>query len=108
MSDRPPPASSYPRPLASIISDALHDSVAAKADVQALGTELKAELTAQVAATRSELKADIQASETALIERLNARLSRSETRTFIYLGSLMVVLTGVLFAALHYWPPGHG
>jgi hypothetical protein len=75
--------------------------------VQALGAELKAELTAQVAATRSELKADIQASEAALIERLDAK-EQVGTRTFICLGSLMVVLLGMLFAALHCWPPGHG
>jgi hypothetical protein len=36
---------------------------------------------------------------------LEARIDRVVVR----LGSLMVVLTGLLFAALHYWPPaGHG
>jgi hypothetical protein len=28
-------------------------------------------------------------------------------RVIVRLGSLVVVLTGLLFAALHYWPP-HG
>ena len=34
---------------------------------------------------------------------LDAKIDRTVTR----LGSLMVVLLGLLFAALHYWPP-HG
>ena len=37
----------------------------------------------------------------ALEQRLEARIDRVVVR----LGSLVVVVTGVLFAALHYWPP---
>ena len=65
--------------VASVIVDLVHDSVATKADVQALGGELRAE----IAATRSELKAELAtqingvrgllASETA---RLDARIER--------------------------------
>jgi hypothetical protein len=43
------------------------------------------------------LKADIRQLEL----RLNRRVDNMVTR----LGSLMVVLLGLLFAALHYWPP---
>jgi hypothetical protein len=35
-------------------------------------------------------------------DEVEARIDR-----VVWLGSLIVVLTGLLFAALHYWPP-HG
>jgi hypothetical protein len=70
--------------VASVIVDLVRDSAATKADVQDARTDLKAD----IAALRSELKA-----------QPNALMLR--------LGGLMVVLSGLLFAALHYWPP-HG
>jgi hypothetical protein len=122
--------------VASVIFDAIHDNVATKADVQALGAELKAEITAQAgniraesAAIRSELKADIQASEAALrseiggvrsvlaseisrldtrIERLDAAVKAQPNAIMLRLGTLMVVLTGIILAALRYLPAGHG
>ena len=122
--------------VASVIFDAIHDNVATKADVQALGAELKAEITGQVgsirgeiAATRSELKADIQAGEAALrteiggvrsvlaseisrldtrIERLDATVKAQPNAIMLRLGTLMVVLTGIILAALRYLPAGHG
>ena len=48
--------------MASVIVDLVHDSVATKADVQALGGELRADIAASEAAVRSQL----QASEAAL------------------------------------------
>lgn len=41
------------------------------------------------------------------LQLLKAELEARIDRVVIRLGSLMVVLLGVLFAALHYWPP-HG
>jgi hypothetical protein len=38
---------------------------------------------------------------------LNARIDLVERRLMTRLGGLMVVLAGLLFAALHYWP-SHG
>jgi hypothetical protein len=35
-------------------------------------------------------------------------LREAEQRIVIRLGSLIVVGLGLLFTALHYWPPGHG
>ena len=61
--------------IATEIFDAIHDNVATKQDLQLLKTELEA-------------KIDLVRHQ--LITRL---------------GSLMVVLLGLLFAALHYWPP---
>jgi hypothetical protein len=57
--------------------DAIHDTVATKQDLEDL---------------RLELKADIAAVEQRLMTRL---------------GGLVVVVAGLLFAALHNWPP-HG
>ena len=63
--------------IATEIFDAIHDNVATKQDLQLL---------------KSELEAKIDVVRHQLLTRL---------------GSLMVVLLGLLFAALHYWPP-HG
>ena len=105
--------------VASVIVDLVHDSVATKADVQALGGELRAE----IAATRSELKAELAtqingvrgllASETARldarIERLDGTVKAQPNAIMLRLGTLMVVLTGIILAALRYLPPpGHG
>ena len=66
--------------IATEIFDAIHDNVATKQDLQAL-----------------EQRVLLRFAET------DARIDR----VVIRLGSLMVVLTGLLFAALHYWP-SHG
>jgi hypothetical protein len=115
--------------VASVIFDAIHDNVATKADVQALGAELKAEITAQVGSIRAELKSDITAIDAALrseiggvrsvlaseisrldtrIERLDATVKAQPNAIMLRLGTLMVVLTGIILAALRYLPAGHG
>jgi hypothetical protein len=115
--------------VASVIFDAIHDNVATKADVQALGAELKAEITAQVGSVRAELKSDIAAIDAALrseiggvrsvlaseisrldtrIERLDAAVKAQPNAIMLRLGTLMVVLTGIILAALRYLPAGHG
>jgi hypothetical protein len=42
------------------------------------------------------------------VAAVRADLTLVEHRLLTRLGGLMVVLVGVLFAALRYWPPGHG
>jgi FKBP-type peptidyl-prolyl cis-trans isomerase (trigger factor) len=63
--------------IATEIFDAIHDNVATKQDLQLLRTELEA----KIDLVRHQL------------------LTR--------LGGLIVAVAGLLFAALHYWPP-HG
>jgi hypothetical protein len=77
--------------IATEIFEAIHDSVATKADLQLL---------------RSELKADIQHIE-GRIDALRNEIALLEPRLLIRLGGVMVVLLGLLFAALRYLPPVH-
>jgi hypothetical protein len=99
--------------IATEIFDAIHDNVATKQDIARLEAATKQEITRLEAATKQEIarleaatKQEITRLEAAMREmelRLDQRIDRMGTR----LGSLMVVLLGLLFAALHYWPP-HG
>jgi hypothetical protein len=75
--------------VASVIFDAIHDNVATKADVQASEATLRGE----IAAVRTE------------ITRLDAKVEQVGSRTFNRLGALAAVIAGLLFAALHAWPP---
>lgn len=70
--------------VASVIIDAIRDQVATKADVAAAAAGLRLEIAA--------VRADLTLVEHRLLTRL---------------GGLMIVVGGVFFAALHYWPP-HG
>ena len=63
--------------IATEIFDAIHDNVATKADLQALKDELL------------------------------LRLSDLEHRMTVRFGSVMVVLTGIILAAIRYLPPAH-
>jgi hypothetical protein len=81
--------------VASIIFDAIRENVATKADVQAARTDLHGE----IATTRADLRGEIEA--------VRSELHLVEHRLVTRLGGLAVVLSGLLFAALHYWPP-HG
>lgn len=64
--------------VASVILDAIHDNVATKADVAALKTDLT---------------------------RVEGRIDLVEHRLLTRLGGLMIIVGGILFAALHVWPP---
>jgi hypothetical protein len=74
--------------IATEIFDAIHDNVATKADLQA---------------TRTELKNDIVALE----QRMLVRLAELEHRLSVRFASVMVVLTGIILAAIRYLPPVH-
>jgi len=77
--------------VASAIFDAIHDNVATKQDIEAVKQD--------IGAVRSEMAA--------MEQRLGARIDLVEHRLMTRLGALTVVLLGLLFTALHYWPPGH-
>jgi hypothetical protein len=105
--------------VASAIVDLIHDTVATKADVTAVRTELKAdiaevrtELKADIAAVRTELKADIAAVRTELkidIAEVRSDLTLLEHRMLIKLGVLVFTAAGIIIAAIRYLPPaGHG
>jgi len=70
--------------IATEIFGAIHDNVATKQDLELL-------------------RADLVGVE----QRLNSRFDLQQHPLTTRLGGLMVVLAGLLFAALHYWPP-HG
>jgi hypothetical protein len=104
--------------VATAISQFVTGGVATKAELDAA----KAELKADIAATRAELKTDIRASEASVrallasetarldtrIERLDATVKAQPNAIMLRLGTLMVVLTGIILAALRYFPPPHG
>jgi hypothetical protein len=108
--------------VATVIFDAIHHNVVTKADVEASTAALKAD----VQALRVELRADAQAllaelRDTATRTRVELTGVRSELaglrgemvsverRLLTRVGGLIVVLivvvTGVLFAALRHWLP---
>jgi hypothetical protein len=92
--------------VASVIFDAIHDNVATKADVQASEAVLRGE----IAQTRAELKADVMGVRSVLaseigrldtrIERLDATVKAQPNAIMLRLGTLMVVLTGIILTAL--------
>jgi hypothetical protein len=104
--------------VASVIFDAIHDNVATKADLQVMGSELKADVQAvradvqRLEAGLHAVKADVQVLKTDVqaltvdVQGLRAEIALVEHRLLTRLGGLTVVLLGILFAALHYWPPG--
>jgi hypothetical protein len=86
--------------VATAIARFVEGSAATKADVQATEAVLKADIAHAATTLRVEmgaLKADSA--------RLEGRIDRVEHRLMTRLGGLMVVLAGILFAALHMWPP---
>ena len=114
--------------LAGAILEAIQDNVATKIDIRELRgetKELRAELKADIQELRAETKAEIQelrsevsqlgtslraemATLRADMATLRADMALIEHRLLARLGGLIVVLLGLLFAALHAWPPGHG
>ena len=116
--------------VASIIFDAIRDKVATKADVDLLHAEVvgvrsvttgvqeelvllahKADvhmLSTEAAHVREEV-AHLRGAMQALERHINARIERVERQLLTRLGGLIVVVGGVLFAALRYLPAlGHG
>ncbi|MGH7029671.1 MAG: hypothetical protein ACREE9_18035 [Stellaceae bacterium] len=85
--------------IATEIFDAIHENVATKTDVAPLETridQVESALGGRISAVESALRAEMRELEL----RLTARIDRIVTR----LGSLIVVLAGVILAAIRYLP----
>jgi hypothetical protein len=93
--------------VASVIFDAIHDNVATKTDVQANEAATKAAIQASEASVRGLLASEVARLDTR-IERLDATVKAQPNAIMLRLGTLMVVLTGIILAALRYLPPPHG
>lgn len=101
--------------LASEIYDAIHDNVATKQDLERVEAGLKVDLArveaglkADLARVEATLKADLGRIEAALraeTKLLGERLQRRVDNMMVRLGALVVIVAGLLFGALHYWPP---
>ena len=85
--------------IATEIYDAIHDNVATKADLYALEQRLETRFDAleQRLTLRFE-QVDRR------IDNVNAHLERRIDYVVVRLGGLVVVVAGILFAALHIWP----
>jgi hypothetical protein len=82
--------------VASVIFDAIHDNVATKADVQASEASLRSLVVSET--SRLDTR----------IERLDATVKAQPNAIMLRLGTLMVVLTGIVLAVLRYLPAPHG
>jgi hypothetical protein len=81
--------------IATEIYDAIHDNVATKQDLERIEATLKADLFRIEAALKGE------------IALVHVALGRDIDRMVVRIVAAVVVALGVLFGALHYWPP-HG
>jgi hypothetical protein len=81
----------------------VRNNVATKADVQASNAALRGE----IASVRTLLVSETARLDTR-IERLDATVKAQPNAIMLRLGTPMVLLTGIILAALRYWPPGHG
>jgi hypothetical protein len=82
--------------VASEIYDAIHENVATKSDIAAVRSDidvLRAATKSDIAAVRADMR------------EMEQRLERQIDRVVVRLGALVVIVSGVLFAALRYWPP---
>jgi hypothetical protein len=115
--------------LAATIVDGVLDNVATKTELGLLRAEVvgmrsatigvqdeiallahKADLrgvSVEAARVRDEVTA-LRGAMPAMERHLNARIERVERRLLTVLGALAVALSGIIIAAMHYWPPGHG
>ena len=103
--------------IATEIFDALQSNVATKSDLQRLESAMKSDLDRLESGMKSDLdrletatKAEFQAMRAevqALEQRMLLRFSELEHRLTVRFASVMVVLIGLLFAALRYLPPAH-
>ena len=88
--------------IATEIFEAIHDSVASKADLQRLESATSADFQRMEAAIQR-----LEAATTAEFAAVRSEMALIEHRLLTRLGSLIVIVAGLLFAALRYLPPAH-
>jgi len=91
--------------IATEIFDAIHDHVATKQDLEHVEAALKQDLEHAEAALKADITAvrtEVSASE----QRMLLRLAELEHRLTVRFASVMVVLTGIVLAAIRYLPRG--
>jgi hypothetical protein len=93
--------------IATEVFDAIHENVATKQDLARTEAALRADLERTEAALRADLarvdaalRADLQQLE----QRMQLRLAELEHRLTLRFASVMVVLTGIVLAAIRYLP----
>ena|SRR6516162_3124230 len=92
--------------IATEIFDAIHENVATKADIDRLGTridQVESGLKAEMRELELRLEARVDQVESGLKE-LELRLEVRIDRIVVRLGSVMVVLAGIILAAIRYLP----
>ena len=85
--------------VAHAINDAVEDTAATKADVEALGTELRAaieQLRTEVRAEIDQLRTEFRAEMAALEERMTRRLWRAMVTVIVANAGLLAAFTGVV------------
>jgi hypothetical protein len=108
--------------VATAIFDAIYANVATKADLERMGAATKADIERLGATTKADVER-LGAATKAEIDRLSVTIERLSVTTktdiaalradmnllghqlMTRLGGLIVVVVGIMFAALHYWPP---
>ncbi len=93
--------------IATEIFGAIHDNTATKADLEGVKGELssriesvKGELSSHIESIRAELSSRIESVRAELL----LRLSELEHRMTVRFGSVVVVVTGIILAAIRYLP----
>ncbi len=79
--------------IASVIFDAIHDTVATKADLQS-----------EVASLRSDMNSGFARTDVA-IERVRSTVRETEPRLLLRMGGIATGAAALLFGALRLWPP---
>ena len=97
--------------IASVIFDAMQQSVATKADVQASEALVRSELfglRADMAAGDAAIRADMHtgfARQDVAMERLRSSVGEMENRITLRLGGIVAAGVAIIVAAQHFWPP---
>src|SRR5437899_8362934 len=92
--------------IATEIFDAIHDNVATKSDIDRLGTrvdQVETVLGNRISAVESGLRAEMSGLRAEMRE-LELRLEARIDRIVVRLGSLTVILAGIILAAIRYLP----